>query len=189
MSGSLGTLCIIRNAANPIDSPELGVIRKGVDGVNSFSHWPIITRQQLIPWDQFEREVSVYGDQTGIPTEAKRFVQSLQEMLISTSRNTDERFPQNESVRIENGEPILSPLGAKYEPEDLKLVETWIKERIEHVEIIDALVDTEHWLHWTRYFGPLSGHDAKVESPAGTICVNRVLLRMQFGSHANGSLN
>jgi len=24
-----------------IDSPELGVIRKGVDGVNSFSHWPI----------------------------------------------------------------------------------------------------------------------------------------------------
>ena len=120
-------------------------------------------RQQLIPWDQFEREVSVYGDQTGIPTEAKRFVQSLQEMLISTSRNTDERFPQNESVRIENGEPILSPLGAKYEPEDLKLVETWIKERMEHVEIIDALVDTEHWLHWTRYFGPLSGHDAKVD--------------------------
>ena len=118
---------------------------------------------QLIPWDQFEREVSVYGDQTGIPTQAKRFVQSLQEMLISTSRNTDERFPQNESVRIENGEPILSPLGAKYEPEDLKLVETWIKERMEHVEIIDALVDTEHWLHWTRYFGPLSGHDAKVD--------------------------
>jgi hypothetical protein len=84
-------------------------------------------------------------------------------MLISTSRNTDERFPQNESVRIENGEPILSPLGAKDEPEDLKLVETWIKERMEHVEIIDALVDTEHWLHWTRYFGPLSGHDAKVD--------------------------
>ena len=72
-------------------------------------------------------------------------------MLISTSRNTDERFPQNESVRIENGEPILSPLGAKDEPEDLKLVETWIKERMEHVEIIDALVDTEHWLHWTRH--------------------------------------
>jgi site-specific recombinase XerD len=32
-----------------------------------------------------------------------------------------------------------------------------------HVDIIDALVDTEHWLHWTRYFGPLSGHDAKID--------------------------
>src|SRR6266404_1866804 len=31
--------------ANSIDSPELGVIRKGVDGVNSFSHWPIITER------------------------------------------------------------------------------------------------------------------------------------------------
>ena len=122
-------------------------------------------RQQLIPWDQFEREVSVYGEQTGIPTEAKQFVESLQEKLISTGRNTDERFPQNESVRIENGEPILSPLCAKHEPEDLKLVETWIKERMGHVDIVDALVDTEHWLHWTRHFGPLSGHDAKVDRP------------------------
>jgi len=75
-------------------------------------------RQQLIPWDQFKREVSAYGEQTGIPTEAKQFIKSLQEKLISTSRNTDERFPQNESVRIENGEPILSPLCAKHEPGD-----------------------------------------------------------------------
>jgi hypothetical protein len=122
-------------------------------------------RQQLIPWDQFKREVSAYGEQTGIPTEAKQFVQSLQEKLISTSRNTDERFPQNESVRIENGEPILSPLCAKHEPEDLKVVETWIKERMGQVDIVDALVDTEHWLYWTRHFGPLSGHDAKVDQP------------------------
>jgi hypothetical protein len=64
-------------------------------------------RQQLVAWDQLEREVSAYGDQTGIPTEARPFVQSLQEKLIATSRNTDERFPQNESVRIETGEPIL----------------------------------------------------------------------------------
>ena len=24
---------------------------------------------------------------------------------------------------------------------------------------------TEHWLYWTRHFGPLSGHDAKVDQP------------------------
>jgi len=59
----------------------------------------------------------------------------------------------------------LSPLCAKHEPEDLKLVETWMKERMGHVDIVDALVDTEHWLHWTRHFGPLSGHDAKVDHP------------------------
>ena len=73
-------------------------------------------------------------------TEARPFVQSLQEKLIATSRNTDERFPQNECVRIENGEPILSPLGARHEPEDLKLVETWIQERMGRVDIIDARI-------------------------------------------------
>jgi TnpA family transposase len=33
------------------------------------------------------------------------------------------------------------------------------------VEILDALVDTEHWLNWTRHFGPLSGLDAKLSKP------------------------
>ena len=144
-------LCVISQVANELKSGDL-CSPLG----NKFRDY----RQQLVPWDRFEREVSAYGEQTGIPTEARPFVRSLQEKLISTSRNTDERFPQNESVRIENGEPILSPLGAKHEPEDLKLVETWIKERMGHVDIIDALVDTEHWLHWTRHFGP-SGHQQK----------------------------
>ena len=26
------------------------------------------------------------------------------------------------------------------------------------------LVDTENWLHWTRFFGPISGHDAKLDA-------------------------
>jgi hypothetical protein len=29
---------IVRNAANPIDSPQIIIVRKGVDGVNSFPH-------------------------------------------------------------------------------------------------------------------------------------------------------
>jgi len=34
-----------------------------------------------------------------------------------------------------------------------------------HVDIVDALSDTEHWLNWSRFFGPISGHDAKLENP------------------------
>ena len=40
-----------------------------------------------------------------------------------------------------------------------------LAERMAAMDIIDALFDTEHWLNWTRYFGPISGHDAKLESP------------------------
>ena len=116
-------LCVISQVANELKSGDL--CSPLGDEFRDY-------RQQLVAWDQFEREVSAYGDQTGIPTEARPFVQSLQEKLIATSRNTDERFPQNESVRIENGETILSPLGARHEPEDLKLVETSIKDQREN---------------------------------------------------------
>ena len=34
-----------------------------------------------------------------------------------------------------------------------------------HVDIVDALSDTEHRLNWSRLFGPISGHDAKLENP------------------------
>lgn len=36
---------------------------------------------------------------------------------------------------------------------------------MKEVGILDGLVDTEHWLNWTRFFGPLSGLDAKLDNP------------------------
>ncbi len=33
------------------------------------------------------------------------------------------------------------------------------------MSILDVLADTENWLHWTRVFGPLSGHNSKIENP------------------------
>ena len=31
--------------------------------------------------------------------------------------------------------------------------------------MLEALADTEHWLNWTRHFGPVSGFEAKLERP------------------------
>jgi hypothetical protein len=48
------------------------------------------------------------------------------------------------------------------EPHDVKELEQRIAERIEPVDILDVLVDTENWINWARFFGPISGHDAKI---------------------------
>jgi hypothetical protein len=37
-------------------------------------------------------------------------------------------------------------------------------ERIEPLDIVDALVDTENWLNWNRFFRPISGHDTKLHA-------------------------
>ena len=68
-------------------------------------------------------------------------------------------------LRIENGEPVLKRLQRKPEPEGLSRLEQQLVEHMTHVDIVDALSDTEHWLNWSRFFGPISGHDAKLENP------------------------
>ncbi len=74
-------------------------------------------------------------------------------------------FPENESLRLENGKPVLRRLTKKKKPAEFKTLKQLIANKIEPVNILDVLADTENWLNWTRFFGPLSGHDAKIESP------------------------
>jgi TnpA family transposase len=40
-----------------------------------------------------------------------------------------------------------------------------LKDRLEPIDLVDALADTEHWLNWTRHFGPISGFDARIDRP------------------------
>jgi hypothetical protein len=45
-------------------------------------------------------------------------------------------------------------------------LESLIAERIEPVSILDILAYTQKWLHWDKAFGPLSGHDTKLDNPS-----------------------
>ena len=49
------------------------------------------------------------------------------------------------------------------DPEGLDQALSLIKERLEPIEILDAFADTEHWLHWTHHFGPISGLETKLK--------------------------
>ncbi|MDQ2843511.1 MAG: Tn3 family transposase [Acidobacteriota bacterium] len=122
-------------------------------------------RERLVPWDTYHREVITYGERMNIPVRPQDFVARLRADLDKTARAADESFPDNRYLRVENGEPVLSPVRADPDPAGLSRMEQLLKERMEPVEILDALVDTEHWLNWTRYFSPLSGFDAKVKRP------------------------
>jgi TnpA family transposase len=122
-------------------------------------------REELISSEEFEQSVASYGEQAGLPTDGAAFVTQIRSWLDSIARQTDESFPSNESVRIENGEPVLSKGARKAETASLRMLEKEIADRIEPISILDALADTENLLNWTRFFGPLSGHDAKLNQP------------------------
>ena len=121
-------------------------------------------RNQLVSWREYERDVAGYGAQVGLPVESGAFVAHLKEHLTRIADETDACFTDNAALRIEDGEPVLGRLPRRKEPDDLKTLERLIAERIEPLEILDVLVDTETWLNWTRPFRPISGHEAKLDA-------------------------
>jgi len=122
-------------------------------------------RRQLIPLEDYQREVVTYGEQMSIPIHGKALVARLQSELREKSRTTDDGILANPHIRIENGAPILTPVRAYPGPGGFPKFEQLLKERMPHVDILDALIDTEHWLNWTRFFGPISGLDTKIKHP------------------------
>jgi hypothetical protein len=47
-------------------------------------------------------------------------------------------------------------------PAELKALESYIAKKLEPVNVLDILADTEYWLNWTRFFGPISGHKTRL---------------------------
>jgi TnpA family transposase len=122
-------------------------------------------RDQLISVEEAAELSAAYQEQAGIPTNAKEFVKEKRRWLSQIAQNTDRSFPGNDAVRIENGEPVLAKLVRKKTPARLAWLEATIRKEMEETPILDALADTENLLHWTRFFGPLSGLDTKLEQP------------------------
>ena len=122
-------------------------------------------REQLISWEEYHRDVAEYARMIGIPVEAEAFVAHMKGRLTETAQATDRGFPENTDLRIEKGEPILRRAEKAAPLPGLRAFEERIASRLEPTNLPDVLRDTIHWLQWTRFFGPISGHDAKLEDP------------------------
>jgi len=149
-------LCLLFQIMQELKSGDLCV-----PGGDTYSDY----RQQLISWEEFHRQLAAFGEQAGVPTEGKVFVARLKADLDTAAQQANDGFPDNTHLSIEKGVPVLKRLRAKPEAEGLEMVRRVMRNGLRPVGILDALADTENWLNWTRHFGPLSGHDAKLDRP------------------------
>ena len=123
-------------------------------------------RDQLISEDEAAALSPAYQEQAGIPIDAKEFVAERRRWLSQIAQETDRSFPENDAIRIQNGEPVLAKVPRKKTPARLAWLEATIRKEMPQTPILDALADTENLLQWTRFFGPLSGLDTKLDNPA-----------------------
>jgi hypothetical protein len=117
-----------------------------IDGSAEYADY----RKQLVTWDEYARMVPTYAEQVSLPADATSFIAQLKTWLESISGSTDQSFPDNAGVRIENGEPFLTKQPWKDDPAKLRWLEKTIADRLDPVQILDALADTENLLNWCR---------------------------------------
>jgi hypothetical protein len=124
-------------------------------------------RDQLVTWEEYRRDIAAYAEQAGVPADADAFVAAVKARLAGTANAIDAAFPSNEHVEIVGGEPMVKRLRAQAAVDGAAFLERLLKARMAPVGILEALADTEHWLGWTRHFGPVSGLVLQLHLPCG----------------------
>jgi TnpA family transposase len=149
-------VCLISHVMQELKSGDLCI-----PGSTTFNDY----RTEFVSWDDYHREIATYGEQAGIPIERAAFITQLRTQLETAAQQAEAGFPTNTHLRLEHDRPVLKRLRARPKGENVRRFTRLLKERMPPVGILDTLVDTEHWLNWTQHFGPLSGHEAKLDKP------------------------
>jgi len=149
-------ICLFTQVVNELKPGDLCI-----PGSEEFGDY----RDQLVSWEEYERDIAGYAEQAGVPADPAAFVAALKGRLAATVASTDRAFPDNVHVEIVDGEPVVKRLRARDGDDGTALLERLLKTRVVPVGVLEALADTEHWLGWTRHFGPVSGFEAKLDRP------------------------
>lgn len=151
-------VCVFSQVLWDLSSGDLCIV-----GSDAFADY----RDQQVSWAEYDAGIAAYGRVVGLPVEGPAFVAHVRDWLEGIARATDQSFPANKDVRIENGEPIITRPAPTPTPDGLPALEAVLATRMEAhaLSLLDALADTARWLNWPRYFGPLSGFDARIDDP------------------------
>ena len=123
-------------------------------------------REQLLSWSECEPSIAEYCAELGIPNTASEFVQHLQTQLTNVARDVDIICKQGDQITIsEEGIPVLKRITAQNQPDGAEALAIAMRERLPQRSLLEILCNVEHWLNWTRHFGPISGSEPKLFQP------------------------
>ncbi|MBE9193783.1 Tn3 family transposase [Synechocystis sp. LEGE 06083] len=120
-------------------------------------------RQQLLSWDDCEPLVANYCDNLGIPATAAGLIEKLQATLKKQADEVDVQLQVDQQISFnDDGDPVLKRVPAAPVPKDAEAFMLALSEKMPERTVLDILGNVEHWLHWTRHLGPLSGSEPKL---------------------------
>lgn len=148
-------ICVFSHLATELQSGDICIA-----GSESFADY----RQEMVPWERCQGEMKEFCQRVGLPDTAAGFVKDLKARLTETAAVVDKKYPQNADLTISaSGEPVLKRVPAKEVAESAVALQAAITQKMPSRNLLDVLVNIEHWTNFTRHFGPLSGTDPKLD--------------------------
>ncbi|WP_211454325.1 Tn3 family transposase [Collimonas antrihumi] len=125
-------------------------------------------RQHLLSWEECQKMLPAYCEKIGLPDNAKDFVAVLKKKLADKAEEVDREFPDHHGDVVigPTGEPVLKRVTAKEIPASAIALQSTIMNRLPTRNLLDVLANLEHWVRFTRHFGPISGSDPKLKRAA-----------------------
>lgn len=150
-------ICIFSHLATELKTGDAYI-----PGSSSFADY----RAQLLSWEECQPLLTEYCTELGLPTDAQGFVMQLRQQLADTAEAADNICQAGDQITIsEDGEPVLKRIKSQPKPDGAAALETAVLKRMPERSILDILCNVEHWLNWTRHFGPISGSEPKLDMP------------------------
>jgi len=149
-------VCVFRQLVQELKSADICV-----PGSDNYSD----SREQLLSTDECNKALAEYGELVGLPVESQAFVDHLRTQLTDAANAVDRDYLSNTNFNIVNSRPKLAKLIKKPEPKGFRVVEEALTRKLQALDLsmLDVLGDTMQWLNWGQFFGPLSGHESKLE--------------------------
>ncbi|WP_267901037.1 transposase [Dulcicalothrix desertica] len=150
-------ICIFSYLAEDLKTGDACVV-----GSESYADF----RDQLLLESECTPLIEEYCNLLGYPNNPEDFVEHLRTELIRVSLEVDKICADGKQFTINSkGEPSLKRLETPPQSEEVEELEEKIRELMPERSILDILSNVEHWLNWTRHFGPLSGSQPKLKEP------------------------
>lgn len=137
-------------------------------------------RNQLLSLEECKQLIEDYCVEMNFPIDKKQFINHLKSMLKEKSKAVDINYPKNsELVITDKGEAILKRRKSTADTSSIKKFKKQLEMYMPERNIMEILCNIEHWLNFTRHFGPLSGSEPKIDN------AKEIYILLTFGYGSN----
>lgn len=150
-------ICVFTHLSDGLRSGDLFV-----EGTETYADY----RSQLLAWSECQSLLEGYCQAVGLATSAADCVQTLRQRFIELAKRVDVAQSEESDLYFDAvGKPHLRQLERLPAPEKAAELEKIMLSRLPERHLLELLANVQHWVQYTRHFGPPSGADPKLKEP------------------------